>query len=59
MPGVTKAERRRLRLEIGSQVYVGSLMGVTSRSIIKYEQARKAPRWYELALLGLRAEKKP
>jgi DNA-binding XRE family transcriptional regulator len=56
---VTKQERRLARQYFGSQHVVAELLGLTKRTIIRYEQARKAPRWYELALVGLRAEKNP
>jgi DNA-binding XRE family transcriptional regulator len=56
---VTKAERRLARQQFGSQHAVAELLGLNKRTIIRYEQAKKAPRWYELALLGLQAAKKP
>lgn len=56
---MTKAERRERRQEFGSQRAVAELLGIGKRSLIRYEHAKKAPRWYELALQGLRAEKKP
>ena len=56
---MTKAERRQVRQRFGSQRAVAELLGLHERTILRYEQARKAPRWYEFALVGLRAEKKP
>jgi DNA-binding XRE family transcriptional regulator len=56
---VTKAERRECREAVGTQQGVAELLGIGRRTLIRYEHAKKPPRWYELALLGLRAEKKP
>ena len=50
---MTKAERREVRRQLGTQEAVAEMLGMGKRTLIRYEHARQPPRWYELALLGL------
>ena len=45
--------RFRHRLGLGNIDLVAKLLGVSVRSIQRYEQAVKPPAWYQIALLGL------
>lgn len=44
----------RERLGLSDTRYVAGLLGVTVRSIQRWEYQGPAPRWYHAALLGLR-----
>lgn len=44
----------RSRLGLSSTPYVAALLGVTVRSIQRWEYRGPAPRWYQAALVGLR-----
>lgn len=46
--------RFRERLDLGDTRYVARLLGVTVRSIQRWEYQGPAPAWYHAALLGLR-----
>jgi hypothetical protein len=46
--------RFRNNLGLGDTRYLASLLGVTVRSIQRWEYQGPAPRWYHAALLGLR-----
>jgi len=44
----------RERLGLGNTIHLARLLGVTVRSIQRWEYQGPAPRWYHAALLGLR-----
>lgn len=56
---VDKSQLRALRRELGTMQRVAQALGLTKRSISRYENpGHRVPKWYGWALIGMKSREK-